>query len=1038
MPGAALGIDVNVNAAGAIQSAKALERGLQGVRNAAMGAGRATRRAGTDMHQGLMNAIQGLQFLQYNLQKVTVALGGFLVGALEVAKDVELGFARIAIVMGKTGIREESQALIEEFDLIKAKVIEVGMATEFTMQEAASAFVNLKQAGLSARDAVDLLPGVMAFSSASAGTVDLARSADTATNAMAALGVSAEEMYKKGGYLDQMVRATNESKLSLHEMNIVMKSMGAASSVFTQTDPSAFIAIAMTLRTMGRSAAQSASDIQGMSRSMQQLGKVFLGVKMRGAARKKEGMRILGFTKEDFVDAQGNFRTLDDILVEGGKKVRASMAQNGEMATATALRMVFGTQEAINAFLLSIKAQDKFGKGIRENMRLVKEAYGDAEDAQKKYLETTEGMLKRLSGVWDGFRVSLVGSLLEMLKPVLRGLTDVLESITEWMAANPELASGISVVLASVTAFTGALSGLLGVMVALGFASLALNSKFLAMIMSLNFGKVLSDLFVFALAPIKMIIIPLLPWIAALAASVGALALAWKNDLGGLRTWATAWFDDISAAFSGVRDVISGKGIDPTTWYKMSDRAQELSIWLFVAYKRAQAMWRGFKSTFIPIMSGFGWVLAWVVKGLVEFAALIAWAFGDSYKMQATTEDWKIETEALGSALAIMGSILLGVAFVSSVAKIAMWALAGATKAATGIMLAFAKVRAALLAGFLTNPITLWVGAILLAVAALAALIYYGDDIDAWFKKISGGFVDFFDVALVALTAVGTYVFGPFALAIGGVAIAFKKLFELGVNEWLHEITGGWFNLFDAMMVVGGLLIGGPIGAGIAFLLAQFARLIIYLSGDGWETVKTAVVGALTAIGQFIWNFGSVIYNGGVNLITNLIEGMKDSWDHVKTGLNLIVNDIKGFFEWSPAKHGPLKTHSMTDAGSNLVTHLSQGLDDARPTLLESMWAITAPFTGITDVTNQVNAEGGGYDAPLLPAVDAPRAPTQIANEREPQVSKRVEIGSISLNVEIKLDAKSVDETVAKRLAKMVADQLGEAIEDELGARLLA
>lgn len=1035
MPTPVAGIILNVNTRGAVVSVQQLGAGLAALQGTATRTGKSVGQMGRATHQGIMNAIQGLQFLQHHLQRATMAMGSFLVESIKVASEVELAFARVAIVMGKTGDRVNDANLVQQYDAIIAKVEELGMKTEFTMQQAAEAFVNLKQAGLDAKDAIAGIDQVMAFASASAGTVNLSQAADTATNAMAALGVSFQDVYKTGGVLDMMVKAQNETKLSLSEMNQVMKSMGAAGSIFEGTDPKAFIGIAALMRTMGRSAAQSGNDIQGMGRSMQQLMKVFLGGQVRGAKQKKFGLSILGMGKEDFVNAQGGFKTLDRIVLDGNKKVRDAIVKHGKAATTAALRMVFGSQQAVNMFLLTMNAQDKLGKTLEGTISSIGSAYGEAKDAQKAFLETTTGLLQRLDGVWQNFRKTLVDSLVRALKPVFKQLIGIIEVVTKWLKDHPQLTKAIISFTVALVGLMGVLSAVLGITVALGFAQMALNTAVVSTLGTLGLGTIVIGIWnAMRVAMLKTLAAmgPLLAGAALFAAAAGIAVLVWQKDIGGLRSYFRSWIQDIQDVWSVLENIIQGKGIRTDIWSRFSPRAKEMAKWVAGITVRFKAFWRGAKEAFMGVMGVAAHAVGWITSVLVFLAETLASVGLDFTKLMLTGKDWKMHFEQLGQVVgSFIGMLLL--------LKLGMIAFTAATIVVTGVLKAFRMAvlvakAAVWLFNFamMANPIGVIAVALIVLVGALIILAYWWDEINYYIKRATGGFFDIYD-ALLVLT-------GP----IGWVVIALRKLWQSDLNRWLQRVSGGLVDVADVILmfipIVGWVTIAiKKLIQGLLWLWSAFTETRAYAwLVEAWDTAITAL--------KELWNdFVDWAFDAGGRVADAIADGLQKGWDKVGEGIGVGLDYVKDFFQSSPAKRGPLKAEPMEVSGANLVKLLNQGVQSQMPSLLATVAMMVAPFAGAPETLMQ------GIMAPITHVESADGPPTNIGglirstssgdagDLADPEkASNVINVGGITLNVEVRLDASNVDDTTAKKLAAMVAQHLGDSIEDELSARMLS
>lgn len=131
------------------------------------------------------------------------------------AAAFEASMSKVKAVLD--GVTDESmQKMIDQAQLL-------GETTKFTGKESAEAFTFLAMAGLSAEEAISALPGVLEL--AAAGGLDLATSADLATNVLAGMGMEVEQLAHVN---DVLAVAASKSNTSVLELGEAMKIAGPA------------------------------------------------------------------------------------------------------------------------------------------------------------------------------------------------------------------------------------------------------------------------------------------------------------------------------------------------------------------------------------------------------------------------------------------------------------------------------------------------------------------------------------------------------------------------------------------------------------------------------------------------------------------------------------------------------------------------------------------------------------------------------------------------------------------------------------------
>ena len=149
--------------------------------------------------------------LNNKLKVIGVAIVGYFgvkafAGIVEGAADFEQAMSRVQAATG---------ASAEEMERLKKAAEDAGANTKYTSTEAAAALENLAKAGLSAGDAIEALPAVLAL--AQAGDVDLATSAEYVTKAVMGMGLSFSDAGRVADVLAKGANATNTSVKGLAE-----------------------------------------------------------------------------------------------------------------------------------------------------------------------------------------------------------------------------------------------------------------------------------------------------------------------------------------------------------------------------------------------------------------------------------------------------------------------------------------------------------------------------------------------------------------------------------------------------------------------------------------------------------------------------------------------------------------------------------------------------------------------------------------------------------------------------------------------------
>ena len=142
--------------------------------------------------------------------------------AIEIGKGFESSMSQVAATMGitKDTINENG---VKPFDILSEAAKECGATTQYSASEAAEALNYLALAGYTAEQAADALPSVLNL--AAAGGLDLQYAADLATDAMAALGITANNQ-NLTEFGDKMAKAAQKSNTSVAQLGEAILTVG--------------------------------------------------------------------------------------------------------------------------------------------------------------------------------------------------------------------------------------------------------------------------------------------------------------------------------------------------------------------------------------------------------------------------------------------------------------------------------------------------------------------------------------------------------------------------------------------------------------------------------------------------------------------------------------------------------------------------------------------------------------------------------------------------------------------------------------------
>ncbi len=221
-------------------------------------------------------------------------------------------------------------------------------------------------------------------------------------------------------------------------------------------------ASAETIARLGYAAKQEHASMEALAGGLKYLARN-LNDFSQGIGQAKTSFERLGVTA---TDSQGNLRKLDDVLLEVADKFRVMPNETEKAALAME---IFGRS--------GIELVPFLSMGREEIARLGEEAEragivlsGDTVKSAKALSD----LFTQLSESTRGVHMALGEALAPAMADLVQKITPVINSITEWIRANPELAQALVTV-------AGALSGVIATVGAIGIAIGPLAAGFAAL-----------------------------------------------------------------------------------------------------------------------------------------------------------------------------------------------------------------------------------------------------------------------------------------------------------------------------------------------------------------------------------------------------------------------------------------------------------------------------------------------------------------------------------------------------------------------------
>ena len=332
--------------------------------------------------------------------------------------------------------------------------------SKFTDSEVAGGQYFLGRTGYKADQILKAMPGMLNL--ASAGDLDLATTADIASNIQMAMGIPAEKMDHVADVMTAMFTRNNVDIQMLGESLKYSAGIGAA---FGQSLETVTAATAM----MGNAGIQGSQAGTTLRQILTRIGT-------------SEAVAKLGVKTKD---KNGNMRDLVDILAEISKATK----HMGNVNRAAINKQIAG-QIGLTGFEILLS---KSANGELKKLRGKKGEYdGEAERVAKLKLDNLKGDMTMLHAAFENISVELFEKNNAWLRKATQGFTEFLHSIGEFLKHHPAISKGLVMIGAGLAALTTAFGGL--ALTLMSVFGPMLMTKFILAKLGLSIGSMLVSL----------------------------------------------------------------------------------------------------------------------------------------------------------------------------------------------------------------------------------------------------------------------------------------------------------------------------------------------------------------------------------------------------------------------------------------------------------------------------------------------------------------------------------------------------------------
>lgn len=449
---------------------------------------------------------------------VTLPLAAIGTASIKTAADFESSMSNVQALSGATG---------SELEQLSNLAKEMGANTQFSASEAADALGYMALAGWDTQQSMNALPGVLNLAAASG--MGLAEASDLVTDYLSAFGEEADQAGRMADVLSYAQANSNTTTAGLGE---AFKNCAANANAFG-LDIEQTTALIGKLSDQGLKGSEAGTALSAVFRDITQ--------------KMKDGNITIGKTKIAVQDANGNYRSMTDIL----RDVENATDGMGDAQKNAALMSTF-TSDSLKA--LNILLQTGSGN-IEDFEKELRNSSGTAEEMANIMNDNLNGQITALKSALEGAAIAIGEALL----PMIKGLVSVLQGALNWFNG---LNDGVKTTIVTVGLVVAAIGPLLLILGSLASAigNLIELKALLAesSILSSAIGRV-SGLFTSLRNIIMGSVVPAIQslWafmlanpitfvIAAIAALVAGFVYLWNNCESFRNFWINLWDNIVS------------------------------------------------------------------------------------------------------------------------------------------------------------------------------------------------------------------------------------------------------------------------------------------------------------------------------------------------------------------------------------------------------------------------------------------------------------------------------------------------------------
>lgn len=349
-------------------------------------------------------------------QKMMVVTGAVTaVGTASVttAASFETQMSKVQAISGATS---------DDMDKMTESALYWGSNSKFSASEAASAFEYMALAGWKTEESVSAMEGILNLAAAT--DMELAKASDVVTDYLSAFSMEASQATEVA---DMMTYAQGNSNTSAEQLAEAYKNCAANANAMGY-DIQQTTGLLGTMADQGLKGSEAGTALTAVFRDM--------------TAKMKDGAIAIGDTNVQVVDANGNYRSMTEIL----KDVEAATKGMGDAEKNAALMSTF-TADSVKGLNLLLNAGSGEVEGFTEELY---HCSGSAKETAAVMQDNLQGQMTSLKSKLEGVSITIGDMLMPYVKDAVTWVSNLVDRFANLDEGTQKAIVAVAAVVAAI------------------------------------------------------------------------------------------------------------------------------------------------------------------------------------------------------------------------------------------------------------------------------------------------------------------------------------------------------------------------------------------------------------------------------------------------------------------------------------------------------------------------------------------------------------------------------------------------------------